>query len=52
MGPAPESRIDHIPRKEDFTENWRHESQTSRTKYLASRLTLKNHKKNFAKSVY
>ena len=28
MGPAPNSGIDHTPRKEDFTENWIHEYQT------------------------
>lgn len=40
MGPAPECGIYHTPRKKDFTENWRHESQTSRTVSLALRLTF------------
>lgn len=31
MGPAPDSGIYHTTRKEDFTENWIHESQTSRS---------------------
>lgn len=31
MGPAPNSRIDHTTRKEDFTQNLIHESQTSIT---------------------
>lgn len=37
MGPAPICGIDHKPRKEEFTENWRHESQTSKPKHSASR---------------
>lgn len=38
MGPASEWGIDHKPWTEDFTENWRHESQTLRTINSASRL--------------
>ncbi|KAK8490275.1 hypothetical protein V6N11_048201 [Hibiscus sabdariffa] len=40
MGPAKECGTDHKPRKEDFTQNWRHESQTSRTEDWASRCLI------------
>lgn len=39
MGPAPERRIDHKPRTEDFTENWRHEPQTSITPFFNHQIT-------------
>lgn len=29
MGPAPQGGIYHKPGTEDFTKNWRHQSQTS-----------------------
>jgi len=37
MSPAPICGIYHKPRNEEFTENWRHESQTSKPRYSASR---------------
>jgi hypothetical protein len=37
MGPASERGIDHKPGPDDFTDNWRHESQTLRSKPAASR---------------
>ena len=37
MGPAPICGIYHQPRKIEFTENWRHESQTSKPRNSASR---------------
>lgn len=37
MGPAPEGGVYHKPREEDFTDYWRHESQTSSTVYFASK---------------
>jgi len=33
MGPASHSGIDHTPGEEDFTKNWIHQSQTSRTRF-------------------
>lgn len=40
MGPAPNSRIDHTTRKEDFTQNLIHESQTSITICYAFKMLL------------
>lgn len=37
MGPASEWGIDHKPGTENFTKNWRHQSQTLTTIYSASR---------------
>lgn len=42
MGPAPDSGIDHTPGKEDFTENWIHESQTSIPRNRAFKKTSKS----------
>lgn len=43
MGPAsPESRIDHTPGKEYFTDNRIHESQTSRRRGWAFKIASKN----------
>lgn len=38
MGPAPKGGVYHKPREEDFTDYWRHESQTSRKRYYASKI--------------
>ena len=37
MGPASQRGIYHKPGTENFTENWRHEFQTSKTRYSASK---------------
>jgi hypothetical protein len=38
VGPAPKDGVYHKPREEDFTDYWRHESQTSRKIYYASKI--------------
>jgi hypothetical protein len=38
MGPAPESGIYYKTRTEDFTEYWRHGSQTSKIKKLCIKI--------------
>lgn len=49
MGPAPVSGIYHALGEKGFTQNWSHQSQTSRTKCLAFKIKFLE-KKTEAKS--